>query len=142
MSTASVFPTRRFLLVLIMMFSPFLTPVFVVSSGLSDAKLSVLPLVGGVALASLILSLAAACFLGPAENSADVSRLAKILLANGFFIAFEMAIFAVLAYGRNSSPRACADAVCELYPVGLLALAAMHLCYVALGCLIKIREKV
>jgi hypothetical protein len=139
MSEAVLSPGRRFFLALVMIFSPMAAPVFANSYGLFNAKFSDLPLIGTIVFGSLVLALTAAFVVEPNGPSAAANHLTKILFANVIFIFFDVAIFAVLVYGRHYSGHECFASSCETYPMGWLAVAGMHFCYVALGCFIKIR---
>ncbi len=123
-----------------MIFSPIAAPAIVYGYGLSNATSDAFPLVGAIVFGLLALTLSAAYFAEPIPASPALSRLAKLLLANFIFVLFDVTIFVLLVYGRHYAAGRCQpDSSCELYPVGWLALAGMHLCYAALGCFIKER---
>src|SRR5437868_10920777 len=131
---------RRFYLALVMIFSPIAAPAIVYSYGLSNATFAALPLVGAVVFGLLALTLSAAYLAEPITVSPAVSHLAKLLIVNFIFVLFNVAIFAILVYGRRYTGGRCQpDLFCDLYPFGWLALAGMHFCYAALGCFIKVR---
>jgi hypothetical protein len=123
-----------------MIFSPIAAPAIVHGYGLSNATLGAFPLVGAVVFGCLALTLSAAYFAEPITVSPAASRLAKLLLANFIFVLFDVTIFVILVYGRHYAGDRCQpDSSCDLYPVGWLALAGMHLCYATLGCFIRFR---
>ena len=131
---------RAFLAVVILC-TPVAAPVFVHGIGLANAELKVLPSIAAVFLASLALTLAATSILTRVRRYELRPGITKAAFTNLIFVFFDAGIFAILVYGRHYSHRCEAGPECDLYPVLLLALAGMHACYVAIGCLLWFRSE-
>jgi hypothetical protein len=75
----------------------------------------------------------------PAMVVAFKPRLVKIGWANMPFILLDIAVFALLVWNRHR-PACEFGTRRELYPVMWLALATMHLCYVCVGCIVRLKS--
>jgi hypothetical protein len=92
--------------------------------------------------ASLLVSVACSLMLGRVIDPSRTSPLINIGRANLAFALADIAIFALLVYGRRHSAEACDLGVkCLSYPVLWLALAGMHLCYATTSYMIKFNTR-
>lgn len=133
----------RLILAVIMTFAPLLAPLVVRSYGLSNADLSALPFVGGLVLLSLVVVLAALLVSPPPTNATvftTLERFGKVAYGNAAFVVLDLGIFALLVYGRHYAPHGCTSGPnCDLYPMGWLALAGSHFCWLVMAVWFKVK---
>jgi len=132
--------TRAFL-ILVMILAPVAAPLFVKGIGLANAELKALPSIAAVFLISLALTLVATSILERIMLSEPRPRIMRIAFFNLIFVVLDAGIFAVLVYGRRYAHQCRVGPECDLYPMLWLALTGMHVCYVAIGCVLWLRTE-
>jgi hypothetical protein len=132
----------RLLLFLVIFAGPWTATIDIVTSGRTDSGLDGLVRTATLVMAALLVSAGASLMLGRVIDPARTSPLIHAGRANLALALADIAIFAVVLYGRRSPAAACvAGATCLSYPVVWLALGGMHLCYAVTSYMIKFHTR-
>ncbi|WP_316169098.1 MULTISPECIES: hypothetical protein [unclassified Bradyrhizobium] len=140
-SQSSMSQGTRAFLILVMILAPVAAPLFVKGVGLANAELKALPSIAAVFLISLALTLVPTSILERIMLSEPRTRIMRIAFSNLIFVVLDAGIFSVLVYGRHYAHQCRVGPECDLYPMFWLALTGMHICYVAIGCVLWLRTE-
>jgi hypothetical protein len=107
---------------------------YVVGFGLKNVSSTQIFPIAAIFIASLTASIGGALIFRKVADPGVRPRMSKIGSANLVFVVADLAVFALLVYGRRHSGAPCDPGeLCSLYPVTWLTLAGMHFCYAITG---------
>jgi hypothetical protein len=129
----------RLLQFILMFVGPWAATYYVIHFDVKNAGSDQLPVIGAILLASFVVTVVTALRLKRIATSAASTRIARAGLANLVFVILDIAIFALLVYGR-SRPACDLGPDCATFPVVWLTLAGMHFCYATVGYLVKAKS--